>query len=132
MNLFREVGMNGDWLAVLLFLGMPVTIALLLFAGFLQWLRHREFMLLLSKGVIDPAAVPARRGSDPLRWAVVLLSAGIGISLGLWPIGLANPQAPYGLTPWMMLGAVPAAIALGLLILHAMSGNPASNRKPEA
>jgi hypothetical protein len=130
MNLFGEESMNEDWIVVLVFLYIPVTAALLMFAGFLQWLRHREFMLLVAKGMIEPAELPMRKGSDPLRWAVVLFSAGVGISLGVWPIGLANPQVPYGLTPWMMLGAMPAAIALGLILVHAMNGDkPPRNRR---
>jgi hypothetical protein len=114
--------MNGDVLAVMLFLYAPMAVALLMFAGLHQWLRHREWMLLLSKGMVDAADLPSRRGADPLGWAVVLFFAGVGIALGVWPLGMLDPRAPFGLTPWMMLGAIPVSISAGLLFANSLNG----------
>ncbi|MBN1437850.1 MAG: hypothetical protein JW929_00440 [Anaerolineales bacterium] len=113
--------MNDGWLVAYIIFFMPIGSAMFLYAGLLQLLRHREKMLYVSKDLIPADAASVTKGSDPLRWAVVLLFAGLGIALGIWPAGMTNPLYPLGLTPWMLLGALPVCIALGLLTVHAMN-----------
>jgi hypothetical protein len=113
--------MSGDWMILIVFVFTPLTVGLIAYAGLLQILRHREWTVCVSHGWIDPAAT-MRKGSDSLRWAIVLLFAAIGLAVGVWPVGMANPQAAFGWTPWMLLSAIPLSLSVGLAIVHVLGG----------
>jgi hypothetical protein len=113
--------MTGDWMVLIVFVFTPVTVALIAFAGLLQILRNREWAVCVSRGWIDPAAT-RRKGSDSLRWAIVLLFAAVGLTVGIWPVGLSDPHAAFGWTPWMLLGAIPLSLSVGLAAVHFLGG----------
>ena len=93
------------------------------FAFFTAWryLRYKETVELARQGLLPPAR--RRKNGNLLRWGVVILVIGIGLSLGFWPIGFivdssAAQRAPLGLGPWMLPGIVPTFFGLALVILH--------------
>jgi hypothetical protein len=115
---FWELSMTSDWIIIFFFIATPAFLGLLVFAGWLQLLRYQEWKVCISKGWVDPAGIKPRGGSDPLQWAVVLFFAAIGMALGIWPVGLADPKAVFGLTPWMLLASLPLSVSVGLMVIH--------------
>lgn len=91
------------------------------FFTFWRYLRYKENVELAQQGLLPPAR--QRKNGNLLRWGVVILIIGVGLTLGLWPIGfIIDPyivqQAPLGLGPWMLVGILPTFFGLALVILH--------------
>jgi hypothetical protein len=99
----------------------PFFVLSLLLAVLFRVLRHREIMQAISKGLLPPDQTAKDRGSDALRWGIVIASLGLALSLGLWPLGVNTPQYPLGVGPWMLLGFIPFFLGLGLVVVHLVS-----------
>jgi hypothetical protein len=88
------------------------------FFAFVRYLRYKETIALAERGLLRPER--PRRNRDTLRWGIIIMMLGLGLSCGLWPIGFLEPGGggPFGLGPWMVPGIVPFFFGLGLVIIH--------------
>jgi hypothetical protein len=86
------------------------------FLAFLRYMNYRETIALAEKGLQRPEG---KSGSGLLRWGILITALGIGLSIGLYPIGFsAGYDYPLHLGPWMLGGFVPLFLGLGLILLH--------------
>lgn len=107
-----------DWeLGVLAVFGFPAAVAIMaiLFAAFLRYLKHQEWMAMIERGMV-PQELEKKR--YPFEWkaaewksspssAVTVTLIGVAITIGLATIGIG---------PWLIGGLIPTAIGCGLLI----------------
>jgi hypothetical protein len=101
----------------------PLFVLAFALAVLFRVLRHRERMQAISKGLLEPDQAARDRGSDSLRWGIVIASIGLALTLGLWPLGLTSLTLTYplGVGPWMLIGFIPFFLGLGLVIVHLVS-----------
>jgi hypothetical protein len=88
------------------------------FFAFVRYLRYKETIALAERGLLRPER--PRRNRDALRWGIVIMMLGLGLSCGLWPLGflVAGNNLPFGVGPWMVLGILPFFFGLALIIIH--------------
>jgi hypothetical protein len=94
----------------------------------LRWFKHREIMAMVEKGMVpqrydrSASAVPRRNGRGLLAWGIVMAALGLALVAGLWPIGFARAgmgtRYPLNFGPWMLMGLIPFAFGLALLIIY--------------
>jgi len=98
-------------------LGLIGALAILFgFLAFLRYLNYKETIAFAEKGLPRPEQ---KASSGLLRWGILITALGIGLSLGLYPIGFsAGDNYPLHLGPWMLGGFVPLFLGLGLILLH--------------
>lgn len=86
----------------------------------LRYLRYRENMMFMERGITPPAP-PRGRPMDPqrvrrqtyyspyrrLRGGIITSLVGLAILLGLWTLGTG---------PWLLGGLIPLAVGLGELL----------------
>lgn len=111
-------------IAAMFFLVLP-----LIFFGFfalLRYIRYRETIAMIDKGVFVPRPEPNGKGT--LTWGIVIAALGIALCIGLYPLGwlVAPGMFPLNFGPWMLLGLVPAAFGLALIVIYLLT-----NRKKE-
>ncbi|HQZ70427.1 MAG TPA: hypothetical protein PK826_03715 [Anaerolineae bacterium] len=98
--------------------------------GFLRYLRHRETLFLAERGLVRPLDAPRGNGNgnSSLRWGIILTALGIALSCGMYPIGwMVNAGTPLGFGPWMLLGFIPLAVGLGLVLIYRLTGTSLEN-----
>lgn len=105
---------------VLIVFGFPFLIAALAFAyaGFNRYLRHRERMAMIERGIVPPDVDPdgddePGRRSDGTTSPVTITLIGVAITLGLLTLGPG---------PWLIGGLVPTAYGCALLIRELREG----------
>lgn len=106
-------------IAALFFLGVP-----LIFFGFfalLRYIRYRETLAMIEKGIYVPK--PESNGKGTLVWGIVIAALGIAMCIGLYPLGwlVAPGMFPLNFGPWMLLGLVPAAFGLALIVIYLLT-----------
>lgn len=86
--------------------------------AFVRYLRYKETIALAERGLLRPER--PRRNRDLLRWGIVIMMLGLGVSCGLWPLGflVAGNDLPLGIGPWLILGILPFFFGLALVIIH--------------
>lgn len=115
--------------------------------GFLRYLRHRETLFLAERGLVRPVDAPRGNGhgSSSLRWGIILTALGIALSCGLYPVGwMVDLGTPLGFGPWLIIGFIPLAVGLGLVLIHrltnralesghadAVAGSPSASAAPD-
>ncbi len=89
-----------------------------LFFAFIRYLRYKETITLAEHGLLRPER--PRRNRDLLRWGIVIMMLGLGVSCGLWPLGfmISGSRLPFGIGPWMILGSLPFFFGLALVVIH--------------
>jgi hypothetical protein len=91
--------------------------------AFVRYLRYKETIALAERGLLRPER--PRRNRDTLRWGIVIMMLGVGMSCGLWPLGFmaswSGGTLPFGIGPWMVLGFLPFFFGLALVIIHWVS-----------
>ena len=89
------------------------------FLAFLRYMNYKETIALAEKGLSRPEQ---GSGNGLLRWGILIAALGLGLSLGLYPIGFAaGYDYPLHLGPWMLAGFVPLFLGLGLILLHVLT-----------
>jgi len=93
--------------------GFPFLVAIcaIAYAAFRQYLKHKERMAMIEKGLVPPdwergdgAGADSRIGqASPITVTLV----GVAITLGLLTLGVG---------PWLIAGLVPTAIGCAMLI----------------
>jgi hypothetical protein len=87
--------------------------------AYVRYLRYKETITLAERGLLRPER--PRRNRDTLRWGIVIMMLGIGLSCGLWPLGFMaswSGDMPFGIGPWMVLGFLPFFFGLALVVIH--------------
>lgn len=94
--------------------GFPFMIAALAFAyaGFNRYLRHRERMAMIERGLVPPEVEENHdEGGRRTRWentsSITITLVGIAITLGMLTLGSG---------PWLIAGLVPTAYGCAMLI----------------
>lgn len=113
-----------DW-EVFTVVGFPFMIAALgiAFAAFRRYLKHKEWMAMIEKGIVPPDWAREDVASQVFRHTqsspIVVTLIGVALTLGLLTIGIG---------PWLIGGLVPTAIGCGMLI-HQMIKESEEKRK---
>lgn len=111
----------GVGLMATLFFSVPFT-----FFAYVRYLRYKETIALAERGLLRPTR---RRnghsgGRDTLRWGIIIMSIGIALSCGLFPIGFNGYNAyPMGIGPWMLVGFLPFFFGTALVVIHYLNRN---------
>src|SRR5690606_7967829 len=110
--------MPGSWDVAMVF-GFPLIVVALAFgyAGFNRYLRYRERMAMIERGIAPPQRddddeAPTRALRDKSSPITVTL-VGVAITLGLLTLGPG---------PWLIGGLVPTAYGCALLIRDMIGG----------
>jgi hypothetical protein len=100
------------WLAILAF-----TVLLFTLIVIMRYINYRESLALAEKGLVRPQK--QSDGKEALRWGIVITAVGLGLCVGLWPIGFLPGVDiyPLGLGPWMLIGIVPTFFGLALILI---------------
>jgi hypothetical protein len=106
--------------ALLSFMALSLPFVLV---GFSRYLRYRETIALAQHGLLREDRGPARRPrGDAQRWGIIITALGAALSCGLYPIGfIAGDAFPLGYGPWMLVGFLPLAFGIALLLIHRVS-----------
>ena len=97
-----------------------ITLIIFGFFAYLRYMRHRETLALIDKGLVKP---PRGNGRDTLRWGIAFTALGGALCVGLYPIGwVASPGSfPLNFGPWMLAGLIPTFFGLALLLIYALT-----------
>jgi hypothetical protein len=99
--------------------GFLLMLAAMMFGTLLLWryLRYRETIYLADRGLVR---VQSGNGRELLRWGIVITFLGLATCLGLYPFGwMAAPgEFPLNFGPWMLLGLLPTAFGVALLVIY--------------
>jgi len=99
---------------------IPIIAIPFVFFGFLRYLRYRETLALAEKGLLPPTQ--SQNGRDTLRWGIVITALGLALTCGLYPIGwAAGGDFLFNFGPWMLVGLIPTAVGLALLIIYRLT-----------
>jgi hypothetical protein len=107
---------------------IPLVAIPFIFFAFLRYLRYRETIALAEKGLLLPGN--QHNGRDTLRWGIVILALGLALTCGLYPLGWAVGQdflLYFG--PWMLIGLLPTALGLALIIIYRVTRDEPESRK---
>ncbi|MCP4360878.1 MAG: hypothetical protein GY796_22955 [Chloroflexi bacterium] len=88
------------------------------FFAFVRYLRYKETITLAEQGLLRPER--ARRNRDTLKWGVVIMMMGLGLTCGVLPIGIVSEADPV-LGPWVLIGILPLFFGLSLIIVYALN-----------
>jgi len=88
------------------------------FFAFVRYLRYKETIALAEQGLLRPER--ARRNRDTLKWGVVIMMMGLGLTCGVLPLGLFSYVYPI-LGPWILIGILPFFFGLSLIIVYALN-----------
>jgi nitrogen fixation-related uncharacterized protein len=119
------------WLLILLCVGIAfVFILLVLFLLGMRYLNYRENIKMAEQGLISQPKPKRNRGFLIAGWIIT----GLGLigTVILWLLGaLALGEGQYyplAVGPWVLIGLVPMAIGLFLLLLYVILA-PAKNKQ---
>lgn len=106
-------------MAAMFFLVLPLIV--LGFFALMRYIRYRETMMLIEKGVYVPH--PESNGKGTLAWGIVITALGIALSIGLYPLGwlVSGGMFPLNFGPWMLVGLVPLFFGLALILIYALT-----------
>ncbi|MAT44243.1 MAG: hypothetical protein CL609_18080 [Anaerolineaceae bacterium] len=121
------------WLLILLCVGIAfVFILLVLFLLGMRYLNYRENIKMAEQGLISQPKPKRNRGFLIAGW--IITGLGLVGTVILWLLGaLALGEGryyPLALGPWVLIGLVPMAIGLFLLLLYVILA-PAKNKQPK-
>jgi hypothetical protein len=95
------------------------------FAAFTRYLRYKENIAAIEKGLLALPARSPRNGNGALRWGVIITALGLALCIGLYPFGFINDafgsQFPLYFGPWMLLGLLPTFFGAGLILIHVLT-----------
>ena len=119
---------------------IPIAFLIAIFGTIvaLRWFKHREIMAMVDKGVVPQRydTPPRRNGRALLAWGIVMAALGLALVAGLWPIGFARAgmgtRYPLNFGPWMLMGLIPFAFGLALLIIYFILRKEDDNGSPSA
>jgi hypothetical protein len=84
---------------------------------FTRYLRYRETMRMIERGLLTPRRKRSD-GKELLRWGIIICAIGIGLGVGLAPLGsLVDGDVSYW-GPWMVIGSVPFFFGAALILIH--------------
>ncbi|RIL09012.1 hypothetical protein DCC79_12235 [bacterium] len=96
---------------------VPIIALPFVFFGFLRYMRYKETVALADRGLVAPINGQSN-GQSMLRWGIVTTALGLALTCGLYPIGWAiNEGFLFGFGPWMLVGLLPTALGLALLLI---------------
>lgn len=95
-------------LAVAIIFGIPFG-----FFAFVRYLRYKETIALAEKGLLRPER--SRNNRDTLKWGIVIMMLGLGLTCGVLPLGLFSDNFIVG--PWIVIGMLPFFFGLALMIV---------------
>jgi len=96
--------------------------------AYVRYLSHKETMALAEKGLLKPEHVVQYNGGGNggrdrklLNRAILFISIGFALCLGLFPIGfVAGDEFPLFLGPWMIVGFLPLFFGIALLMIYTL------------
>ncbi|WDL98764.1 DUF6249 domain-containing protein [Alicyclobacillus sp. ALC3] len=107
------------WIPVLGILFPVFVIAVILgFVVLMRYLKYRERMLLVQRGVdpadLQPWSRTGRNGSTErqLRSGIITSLVGVALLIGLWTLGTG---------PWLLGGLIPLAVGIGELLTFVLT-----------
>lgn len=111
------------WLVILVFIVLLFALIVIL-----RYIRYRETLALAEKGLVRPQK--RSNGKDALRWGILITAIGLGLCLGLWPIGFLDgiDTYPFGFGPWMLIGIVPTFFGLALILIYQLTDDRQDRR----
>lgn len=95
-------------LAVAIIFGIPFG-----FFAFVRYLRYKETIALAEKGLLRPER--SRTNRDTLKWGIVIMMLGLGLTCGVLPLGLFSDNFIVG--PWIVIGMLPFFFGMALMIV---------------
>ena len=99
----------GAGLAIAIVFGIPFG-----FFAFVRYLRYKETMALAEQGLLRPER--SRRSRDTLKWGIVIMMMGLGLTCGVLPLGLLSDDFIIG--PWIIIGILPFFFGLSLIMVY--------------
>jgi hypothetical protein len=131
----QEIYVIEEIVAILAVLCAVGLVTGLVFGFFVlaRYLRYRETLRLVEKGLIDPHY--SSNGKGTLRWGLVLTGFGLALCVGLYPLGWVDGLRgvfPLNFGPWMLVGLLPAFFGLALLAVYRLTaaGGPVDGDIP--
>ena len=116
---------------VITIIGSVVVFAVVFgFAAYTRYLQHKETMVLAEKGLL-PEDSPENKGFSVQRWGMIFSITGLILILVMTPFAWNNIWILF------LLGLLPLAFGLGLMIIYVLTQSgikiekPAKKTKPE-
>lgn len=95
--------------------GISIFLIFFGFLAFWRYMRYREVMLLVEKGLV---AMPERKnGKDTLRWGIVIAAIGLALIVGLAPAVVRS----FHTWPFLLVGLLPTFFGLGLVLIYILT-----------
>lgn len=116
--------------AVIAFMAVSLPFVLV---GFIRYLRFRETIALAQHGLLREERLRSRRPrGDTQRWGIIITALGAALSCGLYPIGFVADGFPLNFGPWMLVGLLPLAFGIALLLIHRVGQDELDDEKMDA
>jgi hypothetical protein len=108
---------------------IPLVAIPFVFFAFVRYMRYRETLVLAEKGLVSPAS--HSNGRDTLRWGIVITALGLALMCGLYPVGffMRDSGLPLFFGPWMLIGLIPTALGLALILIYRVTRDENGNGK---
>jgi hypothetical protein len=84
------------------------------FFAFVRYLRYKETIALAEQGLLLPER--SRRNRDTLKWGIVIMMLGLGLSCGVIPLGFLADN--FNIVPWLIIGILPFFFGLSLIMVY--------------
>jgi len=110
----------NDFMEMAIPAAVVITIFLIIFGfvAFMRYLRFKETIALAEKGLIREKQ-NGRNGRDSLKWGIVFIFVGMGLCVGLYPVGfIVDLDTPFYLGPWLLAGLLPMSFGMGLVTVY--------------
>jgi len=95
--------------AIAIIFGVPFG-----FFAFVRYLRYKETIALAEQGLLKPER--SGRNRDTLKWGIVIMMLGLGLTCGVLPLGLFTDNFIIG--PWIVIGILPFFFGLSLIVIY--------------
>lgn len=113
--------MDNATLALLI--PVMVVAVVFFFVAFGQYMKHRERMAMIEKGIAPADVKQESAGRESpeavLRGGLITAMVGLALLIGLWTIGIG---------PWLLGGLIPLFVGLAIIISYLLSANRADRR----
>ena len=109
---------------VITIIGSVVVFAVVFgFAAYTRYLQHKETMVLAEKGLL-PEDSPENKGFSVQRWGMIFSITGLILILVMTPFAWNNIWILF------LLGLLPLAFGLGLMIVYVLTQSGIKVEKP--